>query len=209
MIERGCRTTTAASGGPWPSAVRHPQARPRSSRFLPVAPAAPEAAHEPRRYPRPTDASQADGGAAQAPGDAHAPGLRPRVDPGPATLRAWLTEPLDPPVAAAIDRLRRADDVRHVAVMPDVHLAADVCVGTVLATDRLLYPGAVGGDIGCGMLALAFDAGADLLSDPPRPPRCSPRLARRGPAGPAAPQPRPCLARRTCPARSATRRSTR
>ena len=27
-------------------------------------------------------------------------------------------------------------------------------------------PSAVGGDIGCGMLALAFDASADLLRDP-------------------------------------------
>src|ERR1700681_1595577 len=82
----------------------------------------------------------------------------------PASLNTWLTEPLDPAVAAAIERLRRADDVRHIAVMPDVHLASDVCVGTVLATGRLLYPGAVGGDIGCGMLAVAFDAGADLLA---------------------------------------------
>jgi tRNA-splicing ligase RtcB len=52
--------------------------------------------------------------------------------------------------------------------MPDVHLAADVCVGTAMATTRLVYPSAVGGDIGCGMLALAFDAGADLLRDPGR-----------------------------------------
>jgi tRNA-splicing ligase RtcB len=82
-----------------------------------------------------------------------------------ASLDTWLADPLGPAVSAALERLRRADDVRHVAVMPDVHLAADVCVGTVMATDRLLYPGAVGGDIGCGMLAVAFDAGSDLLAD--------------------------------------------
>jgi tRNA-splicing ligase RtcB len=34
-----------------------------------------------------------------------------------------------------------------------------------MATDRLLYPAAVGGDIGCGMLAVGFDAGANLLAD--------------------------------------------
>jgi tRNA-splicing ligase RtcB len=49
--------------------------------------------------------------------------------------------------------------------MPDVHLARDVCVGTAMATRRLVYPAAVGGDIGCGMLAIAFDAPADLLRD--------------------------------------------
>ena len=80
----------------------------------------------------------------------------------------WLEAPPEPLVAAAIDRLRRAEDVWRVAVMPDVHLAKDVCVGTVLATRRLLYPGAVGGDIGCGMLAVPFDATADVLADPVR-----------------------------------------
>lgn len=82
----------------------------------------------------------------------------------PAAVRRWLAEPLPPDVAAALDRLARADDVWRVAVMPDVHLAADVCVGTVLATTRRLYPAAVGGDIGCGVLALAFDCEADVLA---------------------------------------------
>ncbi len=80
----------------------------------------------------------------------------------------WLEAPLEPLVAAAIERLRRAEDVWRVAVMPDVHLAKDVCVGTVLATRRLLYPRAVGGDIGCGMLAVPFDASADVIAEPVR-----------------------------------------
>jgi tRNA-splicing ligase RtcB len=49
--------------------------------------------------------------------------------------------------------------------MPDVHLSKDVCVGAVVATSRLIYPAAVGGDIGCGMVALAFDAEADAIDD--------------------------------------------
>lgn len=84
----------------------------------------------------------------------------------PAPMKTWLTEPLETPVAQALERVRRADDVAHVAVMPDVHLAKEVCVGTVIATRRLIYPGAVGGDIGCGMLAIPFDAAASDLSDP-------------------------------------------
>ena len=86
----------------------------------------------------------------------------------------WLAAPLEPAVRQVLDRVRRADDVVHLAVMPDVHLAADVCVGTAMATRRLIYPGAVGGDIGCGMLAMAFDASANLLADP----QCAGRILR-------------------------------
>ncbi|MCA9321597.1 MAG: RtcB family protein [Planctomycetes bacterium] len=81
-------------------------------------------------------------------------------------LNTWLVDPLDAEVAKAIDRVRRADDVQQVAVMPDVHLAKQVCVGLVVATSRLIYPQAVGGDIGCGMATLALDAGVDLIEDP-------------------------------------------
>jgi tRNA-splicing ligase RtcB len=72
---------------------------------------------------------------------------------------------LDSDVEAALERLARSDDVRRIAVMPDVHLSADVCVGIVVATGRALYPNAVGGDIGCGVAALAFDGEASRLGD--------------------------------------------
>lgn len=85
-----------------------------------------------------------------------------------APLYTWLAMPMEPAARSTIDRVRRAEDVVHVAVMPDVHLANDVCVGTVMATCRLVYPSAVGGDIGCGMLAIGFDADASLLRDPTR-----------------------------------------
>jgi tRNA-splicing ligase RtcB len=81
----------------------------------------------------------------------------------PTNVRAWLPNPLPADVAAAIDRIARTDDALQVAIMPDVHLSHEVCVGTVLATSRLIYPNAVGGDIGCGMAAMAFEASADLL----------------------------------------------
>src|SRR6185436_10462301 len=81
-------------------------------------------------------------------------------EPTLAALYTWLVEPLQTEVQDAITRLRCASDVHHVAVMPDVHLAADVCVGVAIGTDRLIYPQAVGGDIGCGILAVPFDIGA-------------------------------------------------
>jgi len=83
-----------------------------------------------------------------------------------APVRHWVAEPLGKEVTAALRRLSLADDVDAVAVMPDVHLAGDVCIGTVLATRRLLYPAAVGGDIGCGMAAMRFDG--DICLDSAR-----------------------------------------
>jgi tRNA-splicing ligase RtcB len=83
-----------------------------------------------------------------------------------APLASWLAMPMETGARTTIERVRRAADVVRVAVMPDVHLAQDTCVGTVMATRRLLYPLAVGGDIGCGMLACALDGSADLLHDP-------------------------------------------
>jgi tRNA-splicing ligase RtcB len=77
----------------------------------------------------------------------------------------WVEEPLPHDVEAAIRRLAHSEDVRHVAVMPDVHLAADVCVGMVVATANVLYPNAVGGDIGCGVAAIGFDGEAALLDN--------------------------------------------
>ena len=84
-------------------------------------------------------------------------------DTFPAPVSWWLSESVDEPVKRAIDRMSRLDDVVRIAVTPDVHLAGDICVGTATATRRLLYPAAVGGDIGCGMLALAFDVDAGAI----------------------------------------------
>jgi tRNA-splicing ligase RtcB len=100
-----------------------------------------------------------------------------------ATIRKWLAEPLPRDVAGALERVARCADVRHVAVMPDVHLSQHVCVGTVLATSNLLYPSAVGGDIGCGMAALGFEALADeVLRDDSAAARLLAELYRRVPA---------------------------
>ena len=61
-------------------------------------------------------------------------------------VHRWLTEPLQHDVAKSIEGLLSAADVKRVAVMPDVHLAGPVCIGTVIATSNLIYPAAVGGE---------------------------------------------------------------
>ena len=83
-----------------------------------------------------------------------------------APLQSWLAAPLDREVSEALERLRRAPDVQQIAVMPDEHLSADVCIGVVIATSNLIYPQAVGGDIGCGMLAVAVDLEAAAMRNP-------------------------------------------
>jgi tRNA-splicing ligase RtcB len=90
------------------------------------------------------------------------PNERFHTDKG-AKVGRWLASPLPDDVKRALARLERAEDVRRIAVMPDVHLGTGVCVGTVVATERLVYPQAVGGDIGCGMSAVALDCGAEVL----------------------------------------------
>jgi tRNA-splicing ligase RtcB len=82
-----------------------------------------------------------------------------------AQIHRWITGPLPNDVNRSIERLANAEDVRQIAVMPDVHLSGDVCVGLAVATGRLLYPAAVGGDIGCGMAALPFAGEAAALDN--------------------------------------------
>lgn len=79
-------------------------------------------------------------------------------------IKMWLTEPLADDVARSIERLASAEDVVRLAIMPDVHLASDVCVGAVVATTEVIYPAAVGGDIGCGMAAVRIAADTQLLA---------------------------------------------
>src|SRR3990167_5354686 len=43
---------------------------------------------------------------------------------------------------------------KHIAVMPDCHLGKGATVGSVIATKGAIIPAAVGGDIGCGMIAV-------------------------------------------------------
>jgi tRNA-splicing ligase RtcB (3'-phosphate/5'-hydroxy nucleic acid ligase) len=80
-------------------------------------------------------------------------------------IRLWLAGPIPANVADALAHLRQTPDVARVAVMPDVHLAGRICIGTVVATSHLVFPDAVGSDIGCGMAAIGFDAPAQRLAD--------------------------------------------
>jgi tRNA-splicing ligase RtcB len=75
----------------------------------------------------------------------------------------WVPGPVSEEVRRAIDRLASAGDVVRVAVMPDVHLAEEVCVGIAVATRERIYPAAIGGDVGCGVDALPLGVASDAL----------------------------------------------
>ncbi len=83
----------------------------------------------------------------------------------PNHVSCWLSEPLPSGCRVTLHRLATADDVVHAAVMPDVHLIEDVCNGVAVATTDLIYPQAVGGDIGCGIVAVKADSSAEFLRD--------------------------------------------
>ena len=46
--------------------------------------------------------------------------------------------------------------IHHVAAMPDAHVSDGVAVGSVFATRDVVVPGALGGDLGCGVSAVRF-----------------------------------------------------
>ena len=59
--------------------------------------------------------------------------------------------------SSAIDQLLNIANlpgVVHVKAMPDVHLGKGATVGSVIATENIVSPAAVGVDIGCGMAAI-------------------------------------------------------
>lgn len=86
-----------------------------------------------------------------------------RADPRTAL---WLADPLDAAAGKNLLKLQALADLQRMAIMPDVHASADVCVGTVLGTSSVVYPAAIGGDIGCGMSTIAFDTSRGFELNP-------------------------------------------
>jgi tRNA-splicing ligase RtcB len=53
--------------------------------------------------------------------------------------------------------------VEFVAGMADAHVSEGIAVGSVFATERVVVPRALGGDLGCGMSAVRIATGADSV----------------------------------------------
>ena len=86
----------------------------------------------------------------------HHPFNLPETLPGThAPARIWA--PLIDVDHAAQRQIRAVADLpwtHGVAIMPDVHVGTAVTIGSVIAMRDAVSPAAVGGDIGCGMMAV-------------------------------------------------------
>ena len=76
-----------------------------------------------------------------------------------AKVKKWVGHKLDVEIERRLERLANANDVTQIAVMPDVHLAGEVCNGVAVATTKRIYPQCIGGDIGCGYLSVPLIKG--------------------------------------------------
>jgi tRNA-splicing ligase RtcB len=94
-----------------------------------------------------------------------APAMPRRLDspPGAVPILAWARA-VPPGAVKQLQHLAAQPYVvEHVAAMPDVHVSEGIAVGTVFATEHTVVPGALGGDLGCGVSALRFDFPAASL----------------------------------------------
>ena len=82
-------------------------------------------------------------------------------------IKLWA--PLAEVEASALEQLINTANLpcvfRHIAAMPDVHLGYGATVGSVVACKGAVIPGAVGVDIGCGMMAVQLPLMASDLPD--------------------------------------------
>lgn len=82
-------------------------------------------------------------------------------------IKLWA--PLAEVESSALEQLINTANLpcvfHHVAAMPDVHLGYGATVGSVVACKGAVIPGAVGVDIGCGMMAVQLPLTASDLPD--------------------------------------------
>ena len=69
-------------------------------------------------------------------------------------VKMWLNEIED----GALEQVKNISNLpfafHHVAIMPDCHQGYGMPIGSILATERVVIPNAVGVDIGCGLCAV-------------------------------------------------------
>jgi tRNA-splicing ligase RtcB len=74
------------------------------------------------------------------------------AEKGSAPIKAWVDGvEFEESAKAQLRNLAAMPFVKAISVMPDVHAGIGSTVGTVFATEDVLIPAAVGGDIGCGV----------------------------------------------------------
>ncbi len=80
-----------------------------------------------------------------------------------AEIASALADKPAPELQRQIARVAALPDVARLAVMPDAHPGLSVPNGIAASTMELVYPELVGGDIGCGISAIRFDADSSFF----------------------------------------------
>ena len=81
-------------------------------------------------------------------------------------IRVWGLSNIDENTLAQADQTSRCPVVVGLALMPDAHLGIGATVGSVILTEGCIIPAAVGGDIGCGLIAVQTSLSlADMKED--------------------------------------------
>jgi len=72
-------------------------------------------------------------------------------------IKMWLQDIEEGALSQAKNSANLPFAYRHIAIMPDSHQGYGVPIGSVLATEGVVVPNAIGVDIGCGMAAVQTD----------------------------------------------------
>lgn len=82
---------------------------------------------------------------------------------GGVPIKIW-TDHVEDEAMNQLNRLSKLENIHsHLAVMPDVHAGKGSTVGTVIATNGIVIPAAIGVDIGCGMIAIKTPVNSEDL----------------------------------------------
>lgn len=69
-------------------------------------------------------------------------------------IKLWLTDLEDGALEQAKNLANLPFTFKHIPIMPDSHQGYGMPIGSILATQKVVVPNAVGVDIGCGMCAM-------------------------------------------------------
>lgn len=69
-------------------------------------------------------------------------------------IKLWLSDLENGALAQAKNLANLPFAYKHIAIMPDSHQGYGMPIGSILATEKVIVPNAVGVDIGCGMCAM-------------------------------------------------------
>jgi tRNA-splicing ligase RtcB len=78
-------------------------------------------------------------------------------------IKLWISNIENGALEQACNSANLPFAFHHISIMPDAHQGYGVPIGSVLATDRVVIPNAVGVDIGCGMCAVKTSLKAEQL----------------------------------------------